>query len=314
MVQGSTRRMKCIQILMGVCNGASYLPAQLDSLAAQDLSDWRLLASDDSTNDASRRVIEKFQADQPQQVEIIQGPRQGFAANYLSLLRQAEPGPLAFADQDDVWISEKLSRAATALHQVSDGHPALYCARVQPWDSARGTLQRPMPALSRPPSLRNALIENVAAGNTIVLNSAAAELARELAAKTPSVFAHDWWLYQVIIGAGGTVLHDSGPPVVQYRQHSGNVMGSGRGFAAQVRRKKAVLQRAFADRLTQNAAALQIARDHLTPENALLFDAFEAARASSGLTQLREFSRLGIYRQSRVGTAGFLGAAALGLV
>lgn len=314
MVQGSTRRMECIQILMGVCNGAPYLPAQLNSLGAQEYRHWRLLVSDDSPDDASRAVVETFGAECPRNVEIIRGPRNGFAANYLHLLQNAVSGPLALSDQDDVWMPDKLSRAMSVLSDIPDGQPALYCARVQPWDGTAGKLQRPMPALARPPSLRNALIENIAPGNTIVLNRAAADLARELAAQTPSVFAHDWWLYQVVSGVGGTVVHDSGPPVVYYRQHAGNVIGAGRGFSAQIKRKTAVLKRAFAERLTQNAAALNVARTHLTAENEALFDAFEAARASRGLKRLRDLSRLGLYRQNRVGTAGFFGAAALGLV
>lgn len=75
-----------------------------------------------------------------------------------------------------------------------------------------------------------------------------------------------------------------------------------------------MLRRAFAERLTLNAAALEVSRDRLTARNAELFDGFEAARRLPIGSRLAAFRRLGVYRQSPLGTAGFFGAAALGLV
>ncbi|WP_371223629.1 glycosyltransferase [Roseovarius sp. 2305UL8-3] len=306
--------MGSIQILMGVCEGADHLPAQLHSLAAQSHGQWRLLASDDSAGGESRVVLEAFAGDVAQEVSVISGPRSGFAANYLHLIGQSGPGPLAFADQDDVWTADKLARAVAALTPLPADVPALYCARVRPWDGSEDHTQRSMPPLARPPGFANALIENVATGNTIVLNAAAAALARRMARRIDALFAHDWWLYQLVSGVGGHVLHDDGPPVVLYRQHAGNAIGAGRGALAQLARKRAVLGGAFARRLNLNAGALRHMRDDLTPENSALFDAFEEARAQRGLSRVRAFARLGLYRQRPLGTAGFFGAAALGLV
>ena len=147
-----------------------------------------------------------------------------------------------------------------------------------------------------------------------MLNAAAAALAREAAPQVTALFAHDWWLYQLISGVGGQVIHDDGPPVVLYRQHAGNMIGAGRGLAAQVGRKRAVLRGALAARLDLNAAALAPVRDRLTAPNAALFKGFETARRKRGLARLRALAQLGLYRQRAAGTAGFFGAAALGLV
>ncbi len=304
--------MTDIQILMGVCDGAAFLPGQLQSLADQSHGSWRLRASDDSDDRSSREVLEAFRTEVRQEVEILSGPRRGFAANYMSLIAAADPGILAFADQDDVWMPDKLGRAVAALSEIPEDVPALYCARVRPWDGTRRW--RPTPRLARAPGFANALIENVATGNTIVLNAPAAALARELAPRVGPVFAHDWWLYQLVSGAGGTVIHDDDAPVVLYRQHGGNQIGMGRGFVAQLQRKRAVLRGALAERLDLNAAALRASRPRLTPRNAALFDAFEAARRRRGPLRLREMSGLGLYRQRALGTAGFFGAVTLGLV
>ncbi|MEL7252634.1 MAG: glycosyltransferase [Pseudomonadota bacterium] len=305
--------MTTIQILMGVHRGEAFLPTQLQSLKDQTDDNWCLLASDDSPDTASRAILDGFANDIPQKVKIISGPRSGFANNYMHLMQQAEPGFTAMADQDDLWLPEKLTRARTALNSLPKDRPALYCARIQPWDGVR-EVGPPFPPLRRATGFANALIENVATGNTILLNPAATALARDMAARTGEVFAHDWWLYLLISGVGGHVIHDDGPPVVLYRQHDDNMVGAGRGFQAQFRRKRAVLKGAFAQRLGLNIAALDAARDRLTPENARLLDGFKAARSRHGLARAWAMKQLRVYRQRPLGTIGFLGAAALGRV
>ena len=44
--------------------------------------------------------------------------------------------------------------------------------------------------------------------------------------------AHDWWAYQLVSGAGGTVIYDP-EPFVAYRQHAGNLIGGNQGLARQ---------------------------------------------------------------------------------
>jgi glycosyltransferase involved in cell wall biosynthesis len=300
---------------MGVYKGEQHLPAQLDSIAQQEDADWCLLASDDSPNGCSRAVLTGFAAKVAQDVALLEGQKAGFSANYLHLLRHAKPGMLAFADQDDVWLPEKLARARAALARIPSDCPALYCARVWIWDGDAGSMRtKSLPHMQRAPSFANALVENIAIGNTLVLNAAAAKLARTLAVETQEVFAHDWWLYLLISGVGGTVLTDGDEPVVLYRQHGGNAIGSGVGLRAQLARKRAVLRGSFANRLTLNARALEAARPLLTPKNRALLDSFEAARAQKSPARLVRLARLGLYRQTRLATCGFWGAAAIGRV
>lgn len=304
-----------ITILMGVYNGADMLAAQLRSLAGQSDADWRLICSDDGSTDGSDAVIAAFAADVPQQVQCRPGPGQGFSANFMSLIAGLEPdcGLVGLADQDDIWLPEKLARARAALAQCGPDRPALYCARRYIWhpeDDSR--VATPVPR--RAPSFRNALIENIAPGNTIVLNAAAARLARAAAMRTGDVFAHDWWLYLLISGAGGSVIFDAGPPCLLYRQHGGNLIGGETGLAAQAARKLKVLKGAFAERLAGNLAAMAAVEGMLTPENARLVRAFADARRATLPARLAGLMRVAPYRQTRAGSFGFWGAALLGRV
>ncbi len=303
-----------VTILMGVRNGAAHLPAQLHSIATQTQDNWSLLCSDDGSTDQSIDIIRKFKTNHDRKVSLITGPQNGFSTNFMSLIRSlpADLSHVSFADQDDIWQPDKLARGVSALAQSGDT-PTLYCGKSWYWYPETDR-KIPSRSINQPSAFRNALVENIAAGNTIMLNPAAARLARDAAQCTNVVFAHDWWLYMLITGAGGKVIFDNGAPSLFYRQHDGNLIGAGHGITQQARRKIMVLRGAFAQRLQSNLTALDQVRDLLTPENRDLLDAFSAARQANMFRRLTALHRIKPYRQTLAGNIGFWGAASLGYI
>jgi hypothetical protein len=303
-----------ITLLMGVLNGAPYLDAQLDSLAAQTHAHWTLNSSDDGSADDSTAKILTFAAASRQNVDQSDGPCTGFSDNYMGLIRglPTDPGHVAFADQDDIWACDKLARGIDTLRHSGE-QPTLYCSRRWIWYPET---QRQIASAERalPFDFKNALIENVASGNTIVLNPAAAELARLAAHRTGHVFAHDWWLYLLITGAGGQIIFDNGTPPIHYRQHAHNTIGEGRGIAQAAQRKLSVMRGTFANRVDGNIAAMNAVRDLLTPSAQITLDAFTDARRAGLLDRLSALYRIAPYRQTRLATLGFWGAAGVGRI
>ncbi len=303
-----------VTILMGVRNGALHLPDQLHSIATQTHTNWRLKCSDDGSTDDSCDVLGKFADQGTDKIETILGPQKGFSANFMSLICSLPENVdhVSFADQDDIWQPDKLMRGIDALAQSGDT-PTLYCGKSWYWYPKSGR-KHPSHTITKPPSFRNALIENVASGNTIMLNPAAARLARCAAQRTSAIYAHDWWLYLLITGAGGKVIFDRGEPSLLYRQHDGNVIGAGQGVAQQARRKIMVLKGAFAQRLDSNLTAMNLVRDLLTPENRDLLDAFSTARQTGVFKRLSALYKVKPYRQTLAGNIGFWGAASFGYI
>ena len=303
-----------IDILMGVYNGETHLPAQLASIASQNYRNWHLTCSDDGSTDNSLRVIDGFVRQYPGQLTLRTGPGKGFAANFLSMLAGLPDNNqfVGFADQDDVWHAEKISHAIACMKNHDD-QPALYCGRRTIWwpETERRINS---PTRNRTCNFRNALIENIASGNTIVLNPIAARLAKEAAEQVEGVFAHDWLLYLLVTGAGGTVIFDNGPPLILYRQHGGNAIGAAGGLQAQLNRKIGVLQGKFKHRIDRNLQALKTLGHMLTDENWQLLSEFSAARNQRLTGRIHSLSRTGVFRHDRNGTIGFWGAAALGRV
>lgn len=305
-----------VAVLMAVYNGARTLPAQLESLAAQDHANWSVLASDDGSADDSRAVLADFAA-RDARVRPLRGPGQGACANFMSLLRQADtawPADswLAFCDQDDVWLPDRLSRGMAALTALPEDRPALYCSRT--WITNATLSERRLSApRPRPPSFSNALVQNVAAGNTILLNAAAARLVKEAAGEVQNVVVHDWWVYQLISGAGGAVVHDDCPTVL-YRQHTANEIGANDGTYARLKRIHQLLRGDFRDWNAINITALRRSSHRLTEENRALLEAFATARDAPLLQRLTSLARLHLYRQTRAATIALWIAAVLGRI
>ena len=313
----ATGRPDTVTILMGLHDGAAHLRDQLDSFLAQSHPHWHLIVSDDRSRDDGPAMVRRFAADRPDRaVRLIDGPARGFAQNFLHLILATGPqtGLVAFSDQDDVWLPQKLTRAVAALGGVPG--PALYCARTMICAPDLVPI-RPSPVWRRPFGFANALVQNVAAGNTIVLNREAQDLARCLApaASAAGIIAHDWWLYQIVTGAGGRVIRDD-EPVLLYRQHPASTMGRNDTAGAAAARLGKILSGEFRNWIGCNIDALSAAPEALSPANAARLRAFAEARTAHGAAatprRIALMRRSGIYRQTAAGQAGLWLAALLG--
>jgi len=290
---------------LALFNGAPNLKEQLDSFVAQTHDDWSLVVSDDGSSDAGPDVVRRF-AHQicGHDVAMVEGPQKGFARNFLHLLKQVGPDSdcVALSDQDDVWLPDKLAHGLAALAAVAPGQPALYCSRTMICDSELSP-QRPSPLFRHPPGFRNALVQNIAGGNTMILNRAAVEILQAAAAEVGDIVAHDWWIYQMVSGVGGQVIYDSEPKLL-YRQHMGNQIGANDTIRASLRRILMMLGGRFSTWNTTNIHALMASAHRLTGENRRVLAEFEEARQRPLPHRIAQLRRLRVYRQTRRGNAG----------
>ncbi len=289
-----------VKILMATRNGARFLETQLESIAAQSHANWSLRIGDDGSDDATREIITAFRARHPtRDIELIEGPRRGAAANFLALLRHGPPPRVhvAFSDQDDIWLTHKLRRALGQIAAYPPQRPVLYGSRTIIADD-HGRDRRTSRRHRRRLGFGNALVQNVIAGNTAVLNPAAARLMHRASAGTTVPF-HDWWLYLMVSAAGGAVLLDPRPGLL-YRQHGHNMLGASITPRDKVRRLRRLASRDLARWNAANIAALDANAALLTPKARRLLAAFRALREARGLTALRRLHRTGVYRQDAI--------------
>lgn len=289
--------------------GARFLEAQLDSIMAQTHRNWSLWVSDDGSTDATIDILIGFREAHPgHRVHILKGPCRGGSANFLTLLNHPDIGPgyAAFADQDDVWFPEKLTRALEKIGPP--GTPAIYGARTILTDAGLTPLGS-SPLHRRPPGFRNALVQNVVGGNSSLLNPSAVALMRQ--ARAPDVPYHDWWAYLLIAGAGGRVILDD-EAVLYYRQHRANALGTSVGWRAMRERFAMVRDRRYGAWIQANLKALSRNERLLTPENRQVLHTLTSAHTRGGIRRAHLFLKSGLYRQTTLGTVFLLLAAALG--
>jgi glycosyltransferase involved in cell wall biosynthesis len=224
-----------VAILMGTKNGQQFLAQQLDSLESQTHENWILIATDDGSSDDTLRILKAYQTKWPVGKLIIkEGPKQGFCANFLSMAcdPSIKANYYAFCDQDDVWLPGKLEVAIENISLNQGSFAYVYCGRTTYVDEKMRKVGC-SPLFSFPRTFRNALIQSIAGGNTMVFNQESKDLLEKAGmVNHPS---HYWWLYQLVTGSGGIVFYDS-QPQVKYRQHKNALVGGNHSLRARLRR------------------------------------------------------------------------------
>lgn len=300
-----------VTIVLALYDGLSHLEAQLQSYVDQTLHPIHVLASDDHPGDGTGAAFEAFAARAPAEChwQLIAGPQQGLTVNFLHLLATVDADAtdyVALSDQDDIWLPEKLESAVVLINAAtSEGaeQPILLGSRSWEWQDSTDIrrLSRPIPG---PLDFTHALAQNFAGGNTMVLNRAALKLVQAALPNLPEPALHDWWLYQLISGAGGRVMLDPEPRLL-YRQHGRNQVGANMGLRSKISRLHRMISGTYRGWMDQNLAALQAHPDLLTPEARALTEGLAQARKAP----LRK--RLSFLRHSRLHRKGRANQAAL---
>jgi glycosyltransferase involved in cell wall biosynthesis len=301
---------KHVAILLGTFNGEKFLAEQLDSIFNQTHKFWKLYVSDDGSDDRTLVILnnyaEKWGANR---IQIFTGLKQGLAQNYRHLIQNNEiqADYFAFCDQDDVWHIDKIEKAVVWLQTQDENVPALYCNRLN-LINAKGEpigISRNNP---RRPSFRNALVENVSSGNTIMINRSARNLlARAL---TASIIIHDWSSYILVSAMGGAVYFDP-VPHIDYRQHDHNIIGVPTGMSALRLRINRLLDGTIAHWNAQHIELLAPLAAELPPQQAKTFRHFQQMYGKNGLVQIFHLFMAGLYRQTFSGQCGLWLAALL---
>lgn len=219
-------------MLLATHNGERYLREQIDSILAQTQPGVSILARDDGSEDGTVVILNEYARRFPERFFILPTdvPSGSAKSNFLALLQASRASYIAFADQDDVWLPEKLSLEMATMQELEQhcgaATPLLVFSdlRVVDKDLAllapsywrlRGIQPRNIHRLER------LLMENVVTGCTALLNAPLAQLARSM---PDDVHMHDWWVALLACALGHCAFLPE--QLVLYRQHAHNVIGA----------------------------------------------------------------------------------------
>ncbi|AXS80362.1 glycosyltransferase [Dechloromonas sp. HYN0024] len=225
--------MKKIAVLLAAFNGELWLHQQIDSILKQESVDLSLFVSLDPSDDGSETLVRNLAASDSRIVLLpIIAPSGGAGANFFRLIRDVDFSgfdSIAFADQDDIWYPDKLSRAIEAL---SESGAAGYSSNVVAfWDDGRELLVDKAQSQTQ----FDFLFEAAGPGCTYVLKRSALEQFKALlfaeAAQVRGVTLHDWFVYAFFRAKGYQWIIDPRTSMA-YRQHALNQVGVNAGWKA----------------------------------------------------------------------------------
>jgi rhamnosyltransferase len=218
-------------VCLAAYNGMKFIAVQLESILAQQDVDVRVFISVDRSTDGTEEHLKKWASNEPRLSLLPFGQRFGGAGpNFYRLLREVDLSGydyVSFADQDDIWHHQKLSRAHVVL---SEKHAMGYSSNFRAfWPSGKTReVNKATPQRSS-----DYLFESAGPGCTYVVRAELANqlqsLVREANPKLARIDYHDWLFYAY------TRFHNL-PWVIdewssmEYRQHANNQIGVNAGW------------------------------------------------------------------------------------
>lgn len=216
---------------MATYNGKKYLSEQLESILAQKNVLVEILVRDDGSKDGTRNLLDEYK--KLGKLQWYTGEHLNVARGYFDLMKMAlkfDADYIAFADQDDVWDSDKLYIATQFLDSVDRKVPALYYCGQRLVDGELNFIANH--ELNSRRTLITRFVLSDFAGCTGVFNRALLEAVIEY--EPQYMLMHDTWILKVCLCLGGKVFVDT-KPHINYRQHGDNTVGLGRSLSAYIK-------------------------------------------------------------------------------
>lgn len=220
---------KPIAILMATYNGEIYLKEQLESILSQSYTDWTLYIGDDGSSDNTLSILKEYEAKYDNIIIIKNKTKKGCKDNFLFLLKNVTSEFYMFADQDDVWLPNKIKESLLLIKEnglLSSKKPVLVHTNVSIVNKKLDIIHKSYWDKGRiEPELYKNLnlfpIIGLTQGCTMLFNHNV-----KLVTFPVSEYSdmHDVWIgYQVLRNKG--VVLSLNTPTMYYRQHERNVCG-----------------------------------------------------------------------------------------
>lgn len=203
------------------------------SIAAQSLCPDELVICDDRSCDQTARIIEECSQTLPFPIRyMVNSERMGVVRNFEQAIGMCRGRYIALADQDDVWLPDKLENQLAVIRQLetevgADTPILVHSDLVIVDESLRPIYPSMLRALrlhkDSNDSIRVLLVQNSVTGCATMINRPLIESALPF---SEHAVMHDWWL--AICAAAYGEVRTILMPTVLYRQHGGNQVGAGR--------------------------------------------------------------------------------------
>jgi len=214
---------KKVAVVMSTYNGERFIREQLDSILAQTYKNIEIIVRDDGSKDGTVQVVKEYMQ-KNSNITLHEGKNLGFIKSFFELLKLVDADYYAYADQDDVWLENKIELAVNSLNALDNSVPNMAFGNSDYYDEEM-KLIGPGPK-NKKYSFVKALFSCCGQGMTMTVNKKTRDMIIENTPKT--CFFHDWWTYLLCIGLGN-VAYDN-VTTVKYRRRKQNATSEGQGY------------------------------------------------------------------------------------
>jgi len=217
-----------ISVALCTYNGKYFIEDQIDSILNQTIMPDELIICDDRSTDETVELVKKKMEKSNIKYQIIVNDQNlGLIKNFENAIRKCTGDIIFTADQDDIWLNEKvefvvnkfksnkeLSLVYTDAYLVDED---LTKFGINLWD----TLNSDMEILRDRQALLKVLLKN----NLMT----GATMAFKRSTIGNSLPFNKWWIHDYWIAVTGTLIGEVeaiSKPLILYRQHENNVIGA----------------------------------------------------------------------------------------
>lgn len=110
---GNSAATPRVSVIIAVFNGARTIPRALASVFAQTFTDYEVVVVDDGSTDDTATVLAGYE----DRIRVLRQPNRGQSAARNAGVLASRGEYLAFLDDDDEWLEQKLARCVAVLDE-----------------------------------------------------------------------------------------------------------------------------------------------------------------------------------------------------
>ncbi|MDB4145248.1 glycosyltransferase [Amylibacter sp.] len=230
-------------IIMPVYNGIPYIKEQIETILPQLQECDDLLIVDDCSTDDTKQYLKRLSKDFHNRIVFIENAENmGILYNIKFLIINAKSNLIVFADQDDIWMPNKLETIRKSFQDPDLCllvHDAEYiCGNTT--DMLNGVMAYAHLNISK--SLTRNIMRNGFIGCCMAINRS--HFSRETISKIPMVPMHDWFLssYALLKNKKTKILCQS---LIKHRRHAGNLTKSNNSIWTKIKQRTVLVRHLF---------------------------------------------------------------------
>ena len=208
-----------ISVAMATYNGERFIAEQLESILNQTYKNIEVIVCDDASSDATVSILKAF-AQKDARVRLIENKSNlGYVKNFEKAISLCRGEYIALADQDDIWMEEKLAILKEEIGSASLIHSDAYLIDANGNVFSHSYTQYERKYL-HPKNIVELIFNPAVTGCSVLFTKA---LQKKILPFCKEIYVHDLWISMIAFKEQGIKYCDK--PLLQYRQHGGNQIG-----------------------------------------------------------------------------------------